>query len=275
LEEIIIKGRIVTDFSGHCELLRIYNELGKYRNTNISLSFNNLRFIDANLTALLTAIINYINKKNNIVFFTDLNFLEDKFPILFQNGFIKDTKPNINSTGTDVRLTPFKPKDKYRFLNYIDNDLFNHSGMPNKDVKKLSKIKESLLEVFVNIDEHANTDDSIYACGQYFPKPQLLKFTLVDTGDGYLPKINKFTGGAISTSIEAIQWAISGNTTKNIDTPGGLGLSMINKYASEKFIDFHIATGNSYWVHTTGRQYNWEIQNYFPGTTINLVFKCF
>ncbi len=63
------------------------------------------------------------------------------------------------------------------------------------------------LEVFSNIHLHAHTKDPVFACGQYYPSKNLLKFTLVDLGVGFLEPISNFTKNQINEAEKAILWA--------------------------------------------------------------------
>lgn len=102
---------------------------------------------------------------------------------------------------------------------------------------------------------------------------------MVDLGQGFLPKIENATNGKIANSLDAIKWALNGNSSKVAleNIPGGLGLSRILKYCEEHNGQLDIISGNGYWssdyentIFKGGR----ELGNHaFVGTTINLSFK--
>lgn len=73
----------------------------------------------------------------------------------------------------------------------------------------------------------------MYACGQFYPKMNILDFTLSDQGEGIREKVSNFLNKSIS-STEAIQWAmVDGNTTKK-NIPGGYGLAILRSLCIEK-----------------------------------------
>jgi hypothetical protein len=272
-----ISGEICTDPSGHKKLMEFYKVVSEYNNEKISIDFYKLEWIDANLSALLQAMLYSLTRKNNLLFSTDFNFLLSKFDILFRNGFLEgeETSPIHSYAESAVPLASFLPTEKDKFIQYIKRDLLEHKGMPSIEPNLKSILIESFLEIFTNINIHADTKEPLFACGQYFPKKGILKFTFLDLGIGYLKNIETYTKGKIKTSKEAIKWAIvEGNSTKKDGTPGGLGLVDILNYCKKYNGTLQIITGDAYWGTDLGLLESRKVAYPFPGTTINLTFKC-
>lgn len=272
---------IRTDYSGFRQLFRLYNELREHYHKTIFIDFSSLDWIDANLSAVFNAIMYKLSKDNDLTFTADGTILSTKFDVLLRNGFIK---PNNSSVPNDVRKSTvpckhFSLSQKAEFKEYIQSDLLTHRGIPKSlthDQKK--RIKIDLLEIFSNVFQHALTQEPFFVCGQYFPKDKLLKFTMTDLGCGFLPPIKNFSKNEIETDIDAIRWALSGNSTKTVsDEPGGCGLSGIHEYCKENSGNFQIISGEAFWgldLENTIFRGSRGFEKAVIGSTVNIFFKC-
>ena len=276
---VALKDRIDTSFSGYKKLLEFYRTCRDHTNQMVHIDFYELEWIDANNSALFEAILYKLSKENGLMFSSDLEFLQAKFEVLFRNGFLKTGEKVEDHKRSTVPSKSFDCKDKNGVCKYITEELMNHRGMPNLDSKTKEMIEDDLIEIFCNASYHSNTTDPIFVSGQYYPGQSLLKFTMVDLGDGFLPKINDVTKGKVTTSLEAIKWALEGNSSKLVKerTPGGLGISRINAYMTQNNGHLEIITGDGHWSSTykgTIFEGGRTIEGLtLPGTTINLVFN--
>ena len=272
-----IKGNIETNIEGYKLITDLYNKNKTVTNETIALDFYQCTWLDANLSALLWAVIHKMSIEQGITFSADFSFLKNKFDVLFRNGFISDGNQHPDEQASTMPSMYFDTSDKISFFNYISDHLLCHRGMPSISQEIAGKIKEDLLEIFTNTHLHAATTYPFFVSGQYYPRAQLLKFTLVDLGQGFLPKIKLATSGNVNDSLSAIKWALEGNTSKIMENcSGGLGLSSIYQYCQENKGVIEIITGDAYWsssfqntVHANGQR----LQEEFVGTTINLVFN--
>ncbi len=274
-----ISGSINTDYSGYKQLCDFYHYCKDFQNTVIHIDFYELKWVDANLAAVFYAMINKLHEELNIGFSTDFAFLRSNFDILFRNGFLTDGLPADDIQKSAVPIERFSCEDKTGFCNYIKDQLMRHRGMPWLSPELEEQIQEDLLEIFCNSNFHANTKDPFFIAGQYYPKLKTLKLTMVDTGDGFLPKIQQVTHGKINTDLEAIGWALEGKSTKLAleKTPGSLGISSILKYVKKHNGVLEIISGSGYWsssfdnilIYKKGR----VLEKPFVGTTINLFFR--
>lgn len=276
---ISLKDRIDTSFSGYKKLTSFYIECADYTNEIISMNLYDLEWIDGNMSALLDAILYKLEKENGLRFSTDFEFLKKKFDVLLRNGFIDIGEKIEDDRKSTVPMKSFDTGDKKGFINYVEGELMEHRGMPALTSTVKEQIIQDIIEVFCNSHYHANTTDPFFVAGQYYPRQRELRFTMVDLGDGFLPRISKATNGKIGTSLEAINWAVSGNSSKRIleNTSGGLGLQNIRKYCTETGGTLDIVTGDGYWstgyagtIFDGGRVLG---ANAFAGTTLNLTFR--
>ncbi len=270
---------IKTSYSGYNQLSQFYQFCLNHRNTPIFLDFTNVGWFDGNLCALLLAMCHHLYYTNGNIFTTDAKVIKERFDILYRNGFLQNPDISYDDRESTVPIKAFDCNDKEGFCSYVDNELLQHRGIRGSLTTKLSdRIKEDLLEVFCNTNHHANTTDPFFVGGQFYPKLKTLKFTMVDLGQGFLAKISKATNGSIKTNLEAINWAIQGNSTKRVleDCPGGLGIKSMYNYCKKNKGVLQIISNNGYWssdfentVFEGGR----ELPSPFFGTTINLFFQ--
>lgn len=273
--EYSFSDKFPTDYTGYDKLITFYNEVSQYKSETIFIDIKSLKWFDANLCALLMAIIYKLQKDNKLVFIMDTTILKTRFDILLRNQFISIEGFEIDNRKTTIPYRSFLANDKESFKNYLENDFSPHRGLSLIKKEILDNIKESITEIYLNTHLHAKTIDPFFICGQYFPTNKILKLTMVDLGEGFLPTINRFTG--IENAIDAIHWALKGNSVKFFEskTPGGLGISQMYKYFYNTPGTFEIITGGAYF--STNYQF-FDEKSYvkvpqFCGTTINLIFS--
>ncbi|KQS50051.1 hypothetical protein ASG38_03475 [Flavobacterium sp. Leaf359] len=269
---IKISGYVRTDFIGINKLYDFYRSASQYQKRNIVLDFNELKFLDGNLCALFISLMYKLMIERDLTFSTNHSFIKEKFNVLIRNGFIKTDEKINDVQKSTLHLKHFDIKNLDDFVGYVQQDLMQHRGL-NLREDIADKIMDSIIEIATNIEIHSNTQHPFFACGQFFPDNKIFKFSMVDLGDGFLPAINKHTSGLISTSHDAIKWAIGGNTTKT-NEPGGLGLSGLNEYFSNNNGHLQIITGDAFWSTELQLQNHSGKKFDIPccGTMINLLF---
>ncbi len=274
-----ISGSINTDFSGYSRLVELYHYCKNYPDTAVQIDFSGLKWVDANLAAVFKAMLHKLQKERNTSIATDLPFLRNNFDILFRNGFLSDGAPAADHQKSAVPIANFSCDDKEGFCTYIKDQLMKHRGMPWLSEELEERIQEDLLEVFCNSHHHANTSEPFFIAGQYYPKNKTLKLTMVDIGDGFLPRIKEATGGEIATDLDAIGWALKGRSTKMYfdKTSGGLGITSMHDYVRAHNGVLEIISGSGYWSSNYHNSLFFSkgrvLSKPFTGTTINLFFK--
>lgn len=274
--KISIEDNLYTDFSGIKRLFDFYHSANLHKNTNIYIDFSNLNWLDANLSALLGSMLYKLSHNNNLTFSTDLYYVYNKFDVLFRNGFLDLDKTIIDEKKSTISFRSFNSSDKTNFIDYVKNDLLSHRSMPFFSGEDQDKIIHALIEIFCNIQTHANTCDPFFVCGQYYATKKQLIFTMVDLGVGFLPAIQKKTGGEISDSSNAILWALKKKNTTKSNNIGGLGLYDLDKYFNETNGNLQIITGDCFWgIELKDTIFNHRIfQKPYIGSVINLFFSC-
>lgn len=271
---INISGIIRTDFTGINKLYDFYRTASQHRNRNINLNFSELQFLDGNLCALFLSLMYKLMIERQLTFSTNHSFIKEKFNVLVRNGFIQLAEKVADIHKSTLHLKHFSVSKLDEFVEYVQQDLMQHRGL-KLDESVAEKIMDSIIEIATNIEIHSNTDHPFFACGQFFPDNNVFKFSMVDLGVGFLPAINKWTNGQITTNQDSIIWALErGNTTKT-NEPGGLGLPDLHQFFSNNDGHMQIITGDAFW----STEFSAETVKYKRfhnpcfGTMINLLFS--
>lgn len=271
---------ISSNYAGIKQLLDFYEFCKDFTNESIAVDFYHCDFFEANLCAILDALMFILEKENKLKFSTDFEFIKEKFDVFFRNGFIKDEQSKVEDfQGTTLPFETFTYTnyEKNRFCSYVEEKLMVHKGIPNLEDSLKEIIIEDLIEIYSNSAFHADSTDPFFVSGQYYPKNKELKFTMVDLGQGFLPKINLATNGKITTDIKAIVWATENSSKMATDSvPGGLGINRILNYCKQNKGTLTIISGNGYWSSELENTYFKEGREHnscFNGAIIILTFR--
>jgi hypothetical protein len=270
---------IETNFHGIDELIKFYGFASQFTYTSVELDLTSVNHIDANLSALIMALAHKLKHNNKnwifIVFPPHMN-------VFFRNGLISHLKGegNLNSYGDNresaIPLKAFDKEDDDNYCRYLKSEFLGHRGLDYLTKTVKDNLQNHFLEVFINAVQHANPLLPIYACGQYFPEKNILKFTLIDLGCGFLQKISEKTNGSVNDDKTAIIWATDSlNTTKNkaVSGPGGLGLKELKKYCATNNGSFHICSGSGYVNMNGDKTFENNLKIPLQGSLINLIFR--
>jgi hypothetical protein len=270
---------IETNHIGIGELMKFYAFAKQYRYCGVQLNISPANSMDANLSALLLAIAHKLKTENKVHVFL---LMADHMNVFFRNGLIAhlqgkgNANPYEDNRQSTIPLTAFLTTEEEDFCQYLRRDFFGHRGLENLTATTKTNLSTHFEEIFVNVVQHANTTYPVFTCGQYFPEKNVLKFTLVDLGDGFLKKITEKTGGEVSTDNAAILWATYNlNTTKDVKTfgPGGTGLKELKKYCEENNGSFHICSGGGYLNFLKNKTFEYTLSEPLQGSLVNLIFR--
>jgi hypothetical protein len=265
-------SEIITKQDGYQELIRLFHESYNLEYNNLTIDFSETVLFEANLCAVLGAILSRLQERFNTV---ELKNIESSLKEMFtQNEFLSyygsEVVPAEGSTR--LKFKKFAANEKHSFKKYIDEQLLVHPDMPVMSDALKKEISKSILELFNNASEHGRSK-YIYCCGQYYPDKKKLDFTIVDLGNTIRKNVRDFLGRKTMSGEDAISWAVAyGNTTKTGSIPGGLGLALIREFLRKNEGKIQIASSNGYWkekgeVVSAGFPYS------FIGTIVNLEFN--
>lgn len=274
------QDRIYTDSVGVKQLLNFYDECKQYSNSTIHIVLDNVLWFDGNLCALLGALVYRLKQENNLKFSINAAQVIKHCDILFHNDFLPvEQNFEYYKKRSAIPFKGFYPKQKDEFTDYMDNEVLSHSAMPPFSDEVKEKLIDDLIEIYGNIDKHAETEDPFFVCGQYYPKQEIIKFTICDLGVGFYKKIKQQKPDLINSHGDAILWAVDGNSTKP-DAPGGKGLKNLHQYLSDNRGGIQIYTGDCNWCSKTMAQNIpikpqgiTQLKKNFRGSSISLEFN--
>jgi len=264
---------IESDFEGYQDLIDFYHQTEKVFFDEVVVDFSNVFWFEANLCAVLGAILVELKSKLNNIKFIRLN---DKIKNIFlRNDFLSysSSEKLVNFSQTTIKYRKFDSEDEKYFMHYVNGELLSKSDLPKMTIQLKKKISESIFEIFVNSVSHSETILGIFTCGQYFPTKERIDFTIVDRGIGIKEKIRKEIGEKMQGD-EAIAWALEErNTTRKGDIPGGLGLKLIKEFIKLNEGRIQIVSNDGF-CELSGNEVFQQVFNLtFPGTLVNIRFN--
>lgn len=270
---ISIPNDIKSDYQGYNSILRWLSNYSDISNSELVFDFNNVLFLQANLSALIGTIFEILESKNNKIKL--INFNTGVETILRKNEFLIPFghKKIIDNYDTAIIYKKFKPNDDIGFNEYIKTQLLNKSEFPSHSEILGREITKNIFEIYENARTHGKCD-FIHTCGQFFPntKNKLLNFTIVDKGVNIKQNVSHFLKKDIIAS-DAIEWAMKkGNTTKTGNTSGGLGLSLIFKFINLNKGSIQIVSSDGYYEYSNGKEVKKQLDSIFEGTIVNIKF---
>lgn len=277
----ISKRSINSDHTGYEYLTSIYYEIinTSKQDKDIELNFKKTTWIDANLSAVLGAILRIVRLNGYNVYFSNLNGAISN--ILNRNGFLNfgDIYKPSSTTDTVINYWQFASIQNDAFSVYVNDEILAKTCFPKCSDLLKDEIIRNMFELFNNAAIHGKSD-YIFTCGQHYPNknPATLDFTIVDIGKSFLENVNNYKNLRNESNLnshEAIDWATKEKNSTKIGKPGGLGLSLLLDFLSINKGKIQIVSDNGYWEYCNGRTnaYNKELDCIFPGAIVNIEFN--
>lgn len=275
MARILLDQQIQSDRRGYVSLARIDQQLQTITDENIELNFSQVRWFDANLCAVLGALIDHWRKKCNTITIAGLSgslrtiFAKNGFLSIFGGEVIEDN----NSTTVQYKKNPLSQAD---FSDYVMTDVLGKTDFPELSPLAKTYISNNICEIYANA-EHSKCE-YVFSCGQYYPQknPPFLDFTIVDIGRTIPDNVRTYLLSPQILSEDAIRWALKkGNTTKDrtAGIPGGLGLDLIRKFIQLNQGQIQIVSGEGSYTYVGKQEFFHTLAVAFPGTIVNLRFN--
>ena len=266
---IQLPNEIRTDQQGFASLANIYIQAKPCNFETIQLDFQNTTWFDANMLAMLGAIMES-GWTNN---FEIINLRPDQEKIFKRTRysyFGGEYLPDKYRTTIEYRKS--KASEIGSFEKYLEKKLLVHPHIQNMSALLRKKIIETILEIFNNAIMHGGCE-FIYSCGQYYPQYGRLDFTIVDIGKTIHSNVSDYNNRNFSGK-EAIEWAVSESTTTRIgNIPGGLGFTVIRDFLSKNKGKMQVASADGYWYEKDDTSHSEDLSDSFGGTVVNLEFN--
>jgi len=230
--------------------------------------------MEANLCALMGALFEMLEEKNNKIHIININRHVET--ILRKNEFLLSFGYDKLEDNYDTSLTyrKFTPIDDIGFNNYIQKELLTKSGFPSHSYLLGKEIVRNIFEIYENARTHGECE-FIHTCGQFFPKhpDKPLHFTIVDKGINIKQNVSNFHNEDLDAG-DAIKWAmIKGNTTKTGNTSGGLGLSVIFEFIKLNKGKIQVISSDGFYEFKNGVVETHKLGGVFDGTIVNFNFN--
>ncbi len=260
---------IDSDQQGFASLANIYQQVKPCQFETIQLDFQNTTWFDANMLAMLGAIME--SAWTNDFDIVNLRPEQEKiFKKTRYSYFGGESLPDSYQTTVEYRKS--KVSEIGSFEKYLEKKLLAHSKMPSMSALLRKKIKESILEIFNNARTHGKCK-FVFSCGQYYPQKGRLDFTIVDIGNTIRKNVRDYSGRKVSGK-KAIEWAVRENTTTRKDNiPGGLGFTLIRDFLRKNKGKIQITSADGYWFEKNDKSVSKKLDVFFKGTAVNLEFN--
>ena len=262
--------RIRHDYTSFEALSHLYAQTKEMIFDDVEIDMRATNWFDADMCAVFGAILHSLRTRLNEV---DLIHIPPSVEeILSKNGFLSHYgRAKIpDRWGTTITYQRFDLEDDHYFANYIEDELIHRSEIPEMSLGLLKKFRESIFEIFNNTVSHSRTKLGIFSCGQFFPRQDLLDFTVADLGVGIRQNIRDFIGLDLSWE-KAIVWATEGNsTTRRDNLPGGLGLKILCDFIDLNRGCLQIVSHGGYWQRRDSEIVTKLLSYPFPGTVVNI-----
>ena len=239
--------------------------------------FKDVEWIEANLCAILGAIIIHNKKKGAKFEFINLNntYLNQ---VIKNNGFLELIK-GVKQTkyrNSSIPFREFNMTNENEVEEYIYGNVLLSSKVPKMSEGAKKKIYRSIFEIYQNSLMHSGAD-KIYVCGQFYNYKERMALTMVEIGNTFKYNVvNHKDKFKLFTGKESIEWAVeSGNTTKQEGEPGGLGLDLIRDFLRKNGGKLQIKSDDGYWEEKKGIIFASDSLNPFQGSIVNIEFNLF
>ncbi len=263
-------GNIRTGFEGFRRLLDLEDTALRVSGDQCIIDMSQLQWLDANMCSILGAICHRVLSRGVQLDIEGLSGWTEN--TVRKNGFLSDfgRPTSIDWHDTTIKYRRFLEDPPGEFKSYVDSHFRAGSlGLPQMSEALLRRFRSSLFELLWNALEHSETEMGIFACGQYYPRKNRLDFTISDLGIGMRERIRRSLKMDLSP-CEAIDWAMSGNTTKRGRVPGGLGLKLIREFITLNGGRIIVASDAGYWQFSGGEKSVQPFDKTFSGTVVTI-----
>ena len=272
--KIFLGSEIKSNFDGYFHLVEVYHMAKNSESESIIFSFEETWWFDANLSAVLGAIVELLFNSGKKIRITDVSVQVKN--VLQRNRFLCEfgLLAKEDRYGTIIKYRKFNPTEEAQFLHYIRTELLSKSDFPQHTDLLGKRISENIFELYENARTHGRCSN-IHTCGQYFPKhtPRRMDITVVDMGRTIKANVNEYLQDNRS-GPQTIEWAMQyGNTTKTGTISGGLGLDIIFEFIKLNKGKIQIISADGYWEYQEESNRTFFLANNFPGTIANIEFN--
>jgi len=274
--KIHIPVSVCSDYEGYNFFANLHNKLQKLQFEHVVFDFSRNTWFEANLCAVLGAIINQAGTWFNQV--TMEGLAPKQQDIFSRNHFLASLggQKILDYNDTTIKYRRNKLADDKLIKEFLYSELINKHDFPKLSNAARNEIIRSIFEIYSNAIIHGDCTE-VFSCGQFYPRkaPPRIDFTIVDIGRTIKSNVSDYLKKDVP-GIDAIRWALQENNTtkpKEKNIPGGLGLKIICDFVRLNNGKVQIVSSNGYWQLANGHEETRTINAPFPGTLVNLEFN--
>lgn len=255
---------IHNDYAGYNRLIEFYHE-------NKDLAFDTIHidlgtWFPANTCSMLGAILSPIQNNFNKILIDAGKAKDTLEKNEFLSYFGQPKQKDYNNTTISYKILG---REDDRFFNfYVQSEFLSKAAFPEMTSTLKKKLAESIYEIFNNAKMHSETE-KIFACGQFYPDKNEIRFMMTDLGIGIRESVNRRFNSNLN-AVAAIDWAMeSGNTTRQ-GISGGIGLAILKEFIEKNKGELQVISNNGFWQFSEKKKlFNKE----FPGTIVNITVR--
>ncbi len=275
MREIILHiGTVNDNLNDFDTLFNLWRNV-KEMELDVRIDFSHCLFLKQNAVAFLGGLARLIESRGGKVIF-DWNTLKNKIKInLSQNGFMYAFDHNVETwLGNSIPYKEYQYEPPDDIAEYLGSHWLGR-GCVNLSPSLQEAIIANVLEIYSNAFEHAQTNIGTFSCGQYYPKLNELKLTVIDFGVGIPYNVRLFGNNQTLPAKTTMQWAFQPGTSTRINgLRGGIGLGSLKNFIKANQGRLEIFSHEGYALIDHNQEIYSDRQNYFEGTLINITIKC-
>lgn len=256
---------IRSDTAGFARLGRLSEDLAPFKQTKIKIDLARVSWLDAHLAAPLLIVLRRGEVHGNT--FAFINAQPDVALTLRKNRFFK--REATDTYKTTMPTTEFSLTEGVKFSHYAKEHL-NRKEVPEMTKALRGKFHEGVDELFANSALHSKAAIGVVVCGQFYPRNKRLDFALADGGRSIAGSLRDSKIGPYPDD-QAIAWAMEpGNTTRQGDIPGGLGLKILREFIQLNEGKLIVVSRAGFWCQKGTKVVKSMLPYPFPGTAVIL-----
>lgn len=194
------------------EISRIIQSSNMYHNSKMVFDMRQASRADGNLASVYAAMSYYLKKSNNSLFLGPKDYQSIKVALnkdlLGYYCTWEEFLENVFWSG-GTKVHAFDPGDYTTFKSYLLNGAFRSDWKGLLPVALKLEVKRFLRSLYHNASIHGKRNEPIFISSSF--RDQMLRFTIVDCGEGFLKRVKKADDSVI-TERQAIRWAFRGNS---------------------------------------------------------------
>jgi hypothetical protein len=243
------------------------------------LDFSNCRFLRQNAVAFLGGLVRLVTSQYGTVELALDTLNSDVRRNLSRSGFLEAL--GYNERDWSGNTIPYREDwcqtrdSETKIVEYLKTLWLGRGWLQISD-ELCNGVVSQVWEIYANAFEHAQSEIGVFTCGQYYPKMNLLKLTVVDFGLGIPARVRLCLKHTTLPASEALKWAMTrGNTTATYaGYPRGVGLDLLKVLvqANQGTLEFFSDRGVSTVTMNEETHHDWGY--FFGGTLVNITLNC-